>query len=215
VGRGGFADFDLNNAALVAEYPTDATDIVKIDKFEREPGELLLTGLKGGTATLRIVTRRGEIVRFRVIVRGRAEDPVRKALGENPFPETRRKWCKAFWRNGRALLKDDPYRAMREFEKALAAEEPLPRTARSRYYGLAQRDVAEVKKVIDREWNALWAEAWNYARRKQYAAVVHVCDRALSLIPDEADPRHQKAAHYRWKYARMDDLARQQARRGR
>jgi FHA domain len=228
----GLADFDVSMVKVVGENDDDdyaeidGKYIVDVKKFDNKPRELEVKANRAGRATLKIITRRRETIYIRVIITGIALDPLQNVLDDRSLPEDRRKWAAHYYRNGKTLLPrergtgsiqvyhKDAYRALLEFRKAIAAELPLSKKARSSIHGAAKAEEAELETAINREWMSCWAEAETAIRGRQYRAVIEACEKALNLIPDPTDPRHQKASFYRWKYVEIHEKATKRAKKG-
>jgi len=177
------------------------------------PMEFLVTGKMGGKTIARIITEHGYPIVLRIIVRGRLQDPL-AALEEAPLSEDdRRRMAQQFIQNGLIVHDERPYLAMQEYDKALAVLRPL--ADKGTIYLQAKRLQADAKDRVDRRWNDIVAQVNLYLKNHQYAPVVDLLTEALTLIPDENDPRHQKAAARRWDVMQMMREAEERAKRGR
>ena len=181
---------DFNEENLIVENP----EIADARRFG--PGELVVLGKTGGATTIHIRTQRGVTIPLRVIVRGVAKDELEELREARMMPQERRRSALQFIRNGQLIEKEQPYLAMKEYEKALAVLEPLPEKGTAFLH--ASRLYDDVKERVDERWKTIEGEARLAAQNSEFTRLVDLLDRAIDLIPDPADPRHQKAQVTRW-----------------
>lgn len=190
---------DFSEESLIVEHP----EIADARRFG--PGELVVLGKTGGATTIHIRTHRGVTIPLRVIVRGVAKDQLEDLREARMMPGERRRRALQFIRNGQLIEKEQPYLAMQEYEKALAVLEPLPEKGTA--FVQASRLYDDVKERVDERWEAIEGEARLAAQSSEFTRLVDLLDRAIDLIPDPADPRHQKAQEMRWQAIRALEAA--------
>ena len=183
-----FGDFREDNIAIEDDSVAD------VQRFDS--GELLVIGRMGGTTAVTVHTVRGFKIPLRIVVRGRMADPLRELTEGVMSADERRRMGDQFVRNGLTIEAAKPYLAMQEYEKAMAVLKPL--SAKGPAYIRAKNLHSAVEKRIAEEWARLANEGRLLMRGGQLSAAVDMLDRAIELIPDPADPRHQKAAGTRY-----------------
>jgi len=185
--------------------------IADVQKFA--PMEFLVIGKAGGKTVARVTTQRGYVITLRIIVRGRLPDPL-EALEEARLSDAeRRRMAEEFIQNGLIIHDEKPYLAMQQYEKALAVLRPL--SDKGSTYLQAKRLHADARERVDRGWKKIASQVNLFLKNRQYAPVVDLLTEAMELIPDETDPRHQKAAARRWDVIQLMLKAEERARRGR
>lgn len=200
-----YGEFTAHNLSLAEE---EVADVRKCG-----PAEMIVTGKAGGEVTAAIVTNRGRRLELRIIVRGRAPDPLAELIEADLSEDERRNKGEQFVSNGLLIQEQSPYLAMKEYEKAMAVLNPL------RQKGAAYLRAKQLKETtsaaIDARWDKLSSEAGLALSRAEYSRGVDLFDTALALIPDPSDPRHQKAAKGRWRAIDAMREADKRARKGR
>jgi len=177
------------------------------------PRQFIVLGKSGGATTASIVTRRGYTVQVRIIVRGRKKDELEE-LAEQRIPaEERRRRAEMFVKSGLLILEEKPYLAMKEFAKAVAVLEPL--RSKGLIFARAKKLYDRAKNRVDEEWDDLAGQIDINLKQGQYSAAVDLLDRAVELIPDENDPRHQKALRRRFAIIQKVRADERKRRRGR
>lgn len=154
-----------------------------------ESAELIITGIGGGDADVRIATASGNKILLRVLVRGRIEDSL-DPLVYSAIPEDERRARAHFCiESARALQQDSPYLAQKQYERALAL---LTGVSVGADYISARNGVEAAKKVVDGKWAKLAGDIRLAGNNKDLLRQTQLLQEALKLIPDENDWRNQK-----------------------
>ena len=136
-------------------------------------------------------TQRGNRLSVRVLVRGRIEDPLeeykRLAISETE----RRRRATRYTETGDRIAAREPYRAMEQYRIALALLGPLPE--RGNTYIHANRQIQVLDKRIQDEYRDLSSAVNVAAEQGDADGMVAKLHEVVELIPDERDPRHQRA----------------------
>lgn len=176
------------------------------------PREFVIVGKSGGATTARIRTRRGYEIKVRIIVRGRKKDELEDLVERRIPAEERRQLADRFVKNGLLIRAEQPYLAMKEFEKAVAVFEPVK--SKGLIYKQA-KDLYELTRAeVDEAWEKLEGEIRIQMSSEQYPVAVDLLDQAVELIPDEDDPRHQKARRTRFRIIQHLEQMERKQRRG-
>lgn len=165
--------------------------VVSIDTKIAESGEIVVTGMGGGEADIRILTTRGNTIAIRALVRGRQENSVEELLYA-PLDESER-YARAhiMVEVGETIQKDNPYLAQQQFERALAL---LSQLTRRQDYQRAKKGLDDAKGRVDAKWAELLGNIRVALNTNDAQRAIQLLNEALKLIPDENDWRHQKAA---------------------
>lgn len=203
--RGAYGDFIEENVHL--------EDDTIAELRRRGPREFTIIGKSGGATTARIITRRGYRIDVRIIVRGRKQDELEELIERRLPPGERSQLAERFVRNGLLIREEQPYLAMREFEKAVAVLEPLKQ--KGLIYKQAKDLFEQARSEVDKAWEKLAGEIAMRIADKQYPAAVDLLDQAVEMIPDEDDPRHQKALRSRFGIIQYLERTERDRKRGR
>ena len=164
------------------------------------PAELLIIGKSGGGTMARIHTHNRYEIEVRIVVRGRMADEIEKLIETPMGGDERRRRAEKFLKDGLIIQEQKPYLAMRQYERALAVLTPLQE--KGPVYLKAKRLQAEASARVNKRWEEIAGDVRIYLKNKQFPPAVDLLDQAVALIPDPADPRHQKAAATRWRVIR-------------
>jgi len=152
---------------------------------------LLLTGKAGGGANVSVVANNGRRYGIRVVVRGRVADPLDDLAFSRLTTEERRQQAEECFGRGVLIETEQPYRALQEYEKALALLKPLP--DKGRLYTRARRRAESVGEEVETRWQELARDIRAAASNKNLTRVEELVAEAKMLVPDANDPRHQMA----------------------
>jgi len=165
-------------------------DIAEVRKFEYEPAEMVITGKSSGSTDATMRSLRGNIIRVRIIVRGRLDDPLEPYRHLPESLAVRRPLASQHIAAGDRLAKTDlsaalfHYRVARELMKPHSAFEP---------YGEAKRKVEATEATIEKRYGELRNAARQAVAIGDYARYDKYLEEILHLIADPNDPRHQRA----------------------
>lgn len=168
--------------------PADPT-VAEAVKFE--DNYLLIRGRAGGETNINMRTARGNMVSVRVIVRGRRSDPLEEYRVMPLGDAERQRLAERYVETGDRIHKNRPYQALQNYRIAEALMEPV--TPKGTFYVELERKIVDTNSVIQEKYDEI-------STGIQRAYAQNDIDQALTLllaiqelIPDENDPRHQKA----------------------
>ena len=164
--------------------------IVEAEKFEEH--YLLITGRAVGAATVRMLSMNDNVLSVRVLVRGRVEDEL-ASYRDAPLspPERRMRADQHVAIAERLLAEQRLYPALRHYRIALALLDPVP--TRGATYRRAGEQALEIEKRLQQSYrDEIQAALKAMAARDERSALAHL-NQIMDLIPDENDPRHQRA----------------------
>ena len=162
--------------------------IVKIRKL-RDAAEIVVTGESGGTTAVTVSGERRS-ASFRVLVRGRLEDPLEEFTYVHFSAEERHRMAREFLEVAQVFEKEGrAYLAMQEYQKAIATLKPLEQ---GDLYLAAKQGVSRAKHAVAECWQVLRSEIRVAVGNNNYDRVRELCEEVLVLIPDSNDWRYQK-----------------------
>ncbi len=166
--------------------------VVRVTRFEGEAGYVVLTGLAGGATDVTMKSLNDNIMRLRVIVRGRFTDRI-EVITSVPMTDTERvQQADAHVASANRLAAaGSAYDALQEYRTAVALLTPTAN--RGTLYVNAVEGVANMEKSLDSRYKELAASIRQAISSNDYAKQTAYLQELLRLIPDQNDPRHQKA----------------------
>lgn len=180
----------LQGAEIVAAtIQSDAPSIASAERYEEK--YLLVTGRSAGSTTLRMETLRGNEILLRVLVRGRREDPMETYQRMQLNERERRRRAARYVEAGDRLAQADPARALEQYRIALTLMQPVPDKGQMVIH--ANRQVQTLEKRIQEKYRELISSAQLALADKNVERGLFYLQEVLDLIPDEQDPRHQRA----------------------
>jgi len=182
----GSSDFDEHSVSI-------DSDAVSVKKFGE--GEMVVSGLSHGNATIAMRSPRGNRISLKVYVRGRLEtfDEDVQRLDISDAERLRRAQ-----RNIQAgeiqSAKGNPYLALREYEAAVRLLEPLPDKPMA--YMTARAKAKEAASTVDNRYRTLIQQARQVRDLGDYVKALDIINLIKDLVPDANDPRYQRADNF-------------------
>ena len=154
-----------------------------------DTGELVISGRRGGDATVKITMNSGAIIRLRVLVRGRIDDPIEELRALDLGEEGRRLRAMQYVQVGKGIQADRPYLAMLEYRKALVVLEKVRDPGA--VFVEARSGAKTAEAAVNEKWEKI-RTAVSMAENDR-TRQMQLLEEAMKLIPDPNDPRYQKA----------------------
>lgn len=181
------ADIEAGSIAM------DPPGIAQVERFGER--ELVVTGLSYGDTVATMRTPIGNLVRVRILVRGRLDTPDQGLRREVASPSERIETAEKRIEAGDILMdRGAPFRAQQEYERAALHVEGIQR-ARPIHVE-ARRKAREAEAEVRRRYEELDRSAELARRTGNYEAALSALRRIVALIPDTNDPRNQRARYH-------------------
>jgi len=173
-------------------------DVAHVRKFE--PKQIVISGRSSGSTAATMRSLRGNLIRLRVIVRGRLPDPLEPYRRLPNDLDVRRPAAERHIAAGDRIFKDKPYAALREYRIALEIMKPF---GAHQPCGMARRRVESAEAKVDQLYRELRSTVRQSSETGEVPVYEETVQQILELITDPNDPRHQFAVYLRQNLIRV------------
>ena len=173
-------------------------DVAHVRKFEEK--QFVVSGRSSGSTTVTMRSLRGNLIRLRVVVRGKLADPLEPYRRLPNDLDVRRPAAQRHVAAGDRVLKDKPYAALRQYRIALEIMKPF---SAHQPCGMARQRVESTEAKVERLYRELRSTVRQSAETGEVPVYEETVQQLLELIPDPNDPRHQFALYLRQNLIRV------------
>jgi len=179
-------DIADDNQAIIVDDP----EIASVTKYQYGPKAVVVAGRTSGSATAWLRTVSGNRIVLRILVRGQREDPLDWIERVPKVLELRRVQAEKRITTGDRLRSVSLFRATQEY---IIARELMKPFNSYEPYGRAKDSIQKMNDLIDARYEELRnnvKQAWS---TKDFDLADKQLQEMMQLVPDENDPRWQRA----------------------